>query len=230
MPGMVDSRGGGNSPPAPVEDRNGALSAGGVTEDKALLGWFAGENLGRLAQGVSHVASPPAMALAGYLAASLATGGSSAWIWSTVHTVLAIIFPLVVLVLMVRRHEIADIEIVRRDQRHIPLMFTFIMNGFSLFTMEVGQAPHLLRRFTEASTLMLLVIIVVTRWWKISVHTGAVALTGVLVWKVTSNSLFLVAGTSIMGLSRVYLRRHTVLQVVWGAVLGFAVGLLVFLA
>ena len=230
MPGLADPRGAGNAPPAPGRDGNGALSAGRVTEEKALLGWFSGENSHRLAQAVSHVASPPAMALVGYLAAAAAVGGASAWIWVVVHSLLAILFPLAVLVAMVRRHEVADIELFQRHQRHVPLMFTFIMNGYSLFLIEVGLAPNLLRRFTEAGTLMLLLIIVVTRWWKISVHTAAVALTGVLLWKVTGNSLFLVGGTALMALFRVHLRCHTVLQVLWGGVLGFGVGLLIFVS
>ncbi len=229
MAGIADYRGEGSASPATGRDRDGTLSAGPVTEDRNLAGWVPGGNPERLAQGVSHAASPPVMALVGFVAVAAGGGGPAAWVWAAVHTALAVVFPLLVLLAMVRRHEVGDLEIFQRRQRHVPLMFTFIMNGYSLFLQEFGQAPLLMRRFTEAGCLMLLLIIVITRRWKISVHTAAVALTGVLLWKVSGNSLFLVAGTSGMALSRVYLRRHTPWQVVAGGAVGFMVGLWLFL-
>lgn len=211
------------------QGRNGVLPHIPVTGGRTVPATGNRRRNENVAISISYLASPPVMSLTAYLLVASQVGGLRAWLWTASHVLLAIAFPVAVLVAMVRRREVSDLEILRRRQRIMPLMFSLTLSGYSLFLMEVGVAPLLLRQLTFSSTLLLLGLLVVTRYWKISVHTAGVALCGALVWAVWGTSLYLIAAVGAMGLARVYIKRHTFAQVVAGGVLGLVSGLPLFL-
>lgn len=203
----------------------GVLMAGMDSGTPAVVSPASRRLLTLVAEGYSHLASPPVMSLVVYLYAAFTLGGTRVWVWSWIHVVLAIIFPVAVLVAMVRRHEVSHIELVKRSQRIMPLLFTLVLTGYSLFLMEVGRAPFLLRQLTQASCLMLVALLLITRYWKISMHAAGVSLTGAFLWKMTGSPFLLIVPASAMAMARLYLHRHTPAQVLAGTILGVLVGL-----
>ncbi len=71
-------------------------------------------------------------------------------------------------------------------------------------------------------------ILVVTIFWKISVHCATAAVVGMLTWSLFDAALPALLGVAVMAWSRWRLGRHTVAQTVGGVLLGIAVFLLAF--
>jgi membrane-associated phospholipid phosphatase len=83
--------------------------------------------------------------------------------------------------------------------------------------------PAPLVRLTLAYTVLGLVLVLVSRHWKISVHCAGVAMAGTVLWRLHDAPLWLVLGLVTMAAARLVLRRHTPGQVVAGSLLGVLV-------
>ncbi|MBE0566191.1 MAG: hypothetical protein IH621_09555 [Krumholzibacteria bacterium] len=204
--------------PALVQLRRQALARAGLNEAPVRM-----RRLGlgpRLAVAFSHAASPPVMAAVSFVLLASTLPGTRPWAWTGAHVAVAVLFPLGALVVMHRRGEVRDLELTRRDQRTAPLLLTLLCAGLSLFAQAIGGAPAPLVSLAVAWTALVLALLVVTRRWKISVHTAGLAVAGALLWKLHGSPAWLLAGVTALGTARVVLGRHTVAQVVAGALLG----------
>ncbi len=116
---------------------------------------------------------------------------------------------------------IESTELLIREQRISPLTFAILSYALGFGILTVMHAPWLMRglMFCYATNTML--VLLITRRWKISIHTTGIA--GPLValsyqfgWGILPLYLLI----PIVGISRVKLHRHTPLQVIAGGVLG----------
>jgi len=178
---------------------------------------------GGLAEGWSNLGSPPVMVLAAFVMVSSTMGGADPWIWTGVHLAVAVLFPLVMLVALHRLGEVSDFEVSDRRQRLVPLLMTLVCTVGSLVFMEAGSAPGPHVRLALAYAAAVAVLVPVSPFWKISVHTAAAAVAGTVSWQLTGSPLWLLLLVSTMAASRVVLGRHTPAQVAAGALLGVAV-------
>ncbi|MBP3537390.1 MAG: phosphatase PAP2 family protein, partial [Muribaculaceae bacterium] len=94
------------------------------------------------------------------------------------------------------------------------------------------RAPVWLSTFYFGAAAVSLLSLIITRWWKISAHAGAVGgVAGGMYWLACHGLLMnpvlwlciVIALTGLLCWSRLYLGRHTVLQVIAGAVMAFLV-------
>jgi len=173
-----------------------------------------------LCEAWSHAASPPVMVLIAYALAAGTLPGSRPWIWTGFHVAIAVAFPLSMLFMMHGRGEVDDIELTNLRQRQSPLLLTTLATGFSLFVLETAVAPALLVRLTLAYTILGLVLVFVSRRWKISVHCAGVAVAGTVIWQLHGSPLWFATGVATMAGARVALGRHTVAQTLAGSLLG----------
>jgi membrane-associated phospholipid phosphatase len=120
-----------------------------------------------------------------------------------------------------------------RDRAHrtVPLLMCLASGLAGMAIMLLGGAPREVIALAWAMILTLVACLVITRWWKVSVHAtvagGAVAMVTLLYgpWL-----LLLAVLVVLVCWARVMVADHTVAQVVVGAVLGPVVGGAVFLA
>jgi membrane-associated phospholipid phosphatase len=117
-----------------------------------------------------------------------------------------------------------------RDGRTVPLLLCLGSTALGLAILLFG---HALRDVTALDVAMLVTLFactIVTRWWKISLHSavagGAVATLALLYGPFL---LVLVPFVVLIGWSRVAVRDHTVTQVIAGALIGPILGGAVFL-
>jgi membrane-associated phospholipid phosphatase len=178
---------------------------------------------------LSMVVSPPvAVAVAAVWIAALISE-PSAWWWAGLHIGLGILLPLTYIAWLAHRGKITDIDVQRREQRTIPMLFTLICTGLSGFILSLGAAPRLMIALIVAlctqSTILFLITTILR--WKISVHSatasGVATFLGVLMHALWLPALIV----PVIIWSRVRLRRHTFLQAVAGACLGIVVSLFV---
>ncbi|MEI7503620.1 MAG: hypothetical protein WCJ61_10085 [Paludibacter sp.] len=140
------------------------------------------------------------------------------------------LLPAVPILLMLRRGELHDLFISRREERTMPYLFSFMAYFFwSLFLWRTMQFPMFIVSMGIGSAVSIFIIVFINLKWKISAHLAGIGgLTGAIFgvcYRVAINPLwFLVVILSISALvaiSRIGLRAHTPGQVFAGFVVGF---------
>jgi membrane-associated phospholipid phosphatase len=174
-----------------------------------------------LANVVSQLASPPvlAVATAGLCAAHSHEAG--AWRWAAIHAGLTVAIPIIILVWLVARGTVSDLDVQHREQRVRPMLAALLGSAVSLALLSLGQAPQLLLSIGLATYLQLFLLFSITLRWKISVHTTAAASFTVLMCCLAgATALPLVGLILLVAWARMRLKRHSLAQAIAGALLG----------
>ncbi len=174
----------------------------------------------RVAQVVSHVASPPVLAAASAIAAAGVDGRPVAFLAAGLLILVAVVLPLATLVRQFRTGIISDLEVTRRQERLWPLLLTTTCVGSGAVLLLVIGAPPSVAGLGAILGVQSLLLLAVTGSWKISVHACAAASAGALCWLIAGR---LEPGLVLVGLmiwSRLALRRHSPAQCLAGAALG----------
>jgi membrane-associated phospholipid phosphatase len=188
----------------------------------------------RAARIVTEVLSPAVVVVALLLAVTWHGTGHDVWptlLWSVLIAFFFSVLPMAFLVWGARRGRWDGHWVRDRAHRTVPLLVCLASGLAGLVVMLVGGAPREVVALSVAMILTLVACLVITRWWKVSVHAtvagGAVAMVALLYgpWL-----LLLALLVALVCWARVMVEDHTVAQVVVGAVLGPVVGGAVFLA
>jgi len=158
-------------------------------------------------------------------------------IWSTAGVVfITAIIPIVFILILMRMGKVSDTAISNRNERMAPFCATILCYIGAAFFVRYLRAPYWIQNFYLAAAMVSAVSLLVTHWWKISAHTGAIGgLSGVIFWMtqrgllISAPLVWVCAAFLLLGLvawARMYLNKHTVLQTLAGAALGFTVELI----
>ncbi|TDP92154.1 phosphatase PAP2 family protein [Labedaea rhizosphaerae] len=150
--------------------------------------------------------------------------------WGLVVAVFTSVLPMVFIVRGARRGRWDGHHVRDREHRFVPLMVALGSGVAGLVVLLAGHAPQDVVALAASMLVTLAVCILITRWWKVSLHTtvaGGAAATIALLYGPAWLALFLLV--ALIGWSRVVLTDHTVTQVVAGALLGPVSGGAVFL-
>ena len=186
----------------------------------------AGGLYSRFAQVVSGVGSPPVVASAAILVTALRgtsahTASAQAVLWAVGQVALSVLAPFWYVVWLVKRGDITDVDVRLRKQRIGPLLVTVACTGVAWMGLWMGGAPRGLIWVAGGMWLQGLMILGITSRWKISVHTATAAAATTWSSLLLQTPLPALLVVPLVAWSRVWLRRHTVLQTVAGAALGF---------
>ena len=112
-------------------------------------------------------------------------------------------------------------ELIVREHRINPLTFGVISYAMGFFFLTLLDAPSIVRGLMFCYVTNTLVVLLITRRWKISIHTAAIAnpLVAIVVHFGWMMAPILVL-VPIVGMARVKLKRHDELQVVAGGLVG----------
>lgn len=171
---------------------------------------------------LTNVLSPPVLSAATAAALALPAGTAARPALAT-YLLCSVAAPLGVLAWLVRRGTVADMDVVRREQRALPMavMLAGLVLGWQL-AVALG-APPALRVMAGAQCVLGLVLLTVTTFWKISVHGAQAAAAAVLLSTMIPTSWPLAALVVLVAATRILLRRHTPAQTVAGVAAGLAV-------
>jgi hypothetical protein len=189
-----------------------------------------------LAEAVSDVLNPPAVTGAMGLALAISPAMTvplwPALGWGLLHGVLASLIPAVYIVYLFKTGAIGDLHMARRQDRHRPFVLGVTTAVVAWVLLAAFDAPQPFQRLALFDVGLLAAIAIINVWWQISIHgatiVGVVTISGVVfglpvaLW--ASPLVLLVAW------ARLYLRRHTVNQMIAGAGIGVLVALVVFVA
>lgn len=138
--------------------------------------------------------------------------------------------PYAFLLWSIRRGTVADRHIRQRTQRAVPLLFGMASVVLGLLLLLALNAPRELMALVGAMLAGLAVVLAITTVWKISVHTGVAAGSGVILAMTFGPVVLIptVVAVAAIAWGRVALKHHTPAQVVGGIVIGAPVAGLVF--
>jgi hypothetical protein len=182
---------------------------------------------------ISDLLSPPVIwgVVAFPIAARVSGSLEQTIIWGLIYTILVCILPAVYIGVMVMRGHITDMHMQVREQRVKPFLVSLLGTGLAWLVLTILGAPGLLPLFAIFTLLQIAIMLLITLYWQISMHsmsiTGAVVITGALYGLVPA--LVLSPLIPVVGLARIRLNRHTLAQVVAGCVLGGSATLVMWL-
>jgi membrane-associated phospholipid phosphatase len=187
----------------------------------------------RFAKLVTEICSPAiVVVLLPIAVAWQATGHQVAptLLWGLEVALFSSVLPMAFIIRGARRGKWDGHHVRNREGRLLPLSLALVSTAVGLAILLLGGAPRDVIALDVAMLGSLLVCLVITHWWKISLHCavagGAIATLALLYGPL---SLVLVVLLVLIGWSRVELGDHTPAQALAGSVVGPVVGGALFL-
>lgn len=155
-------------------------------------------------------------------------------IWSTLAVLfITALIPITVIAILMRKGRVSDVSISDPNQRTIPYLTSILCYLGAATYLLVLHAEWWLVLFMVGGALVAALSMLITHWWKISAHTGGMGgLCGMILWMAVHGLIeysplvwvsVSILMTGLMAWSRLYLERHTLLQVAAGALMSVAV-------
>jgi hypothetical protein len=139
-----------------------------------------------------------------------------------------LILPLSFLPVLIYFHHVKDITIGERRERLIPLFFTTICYYAGYYFISRFSPVKVINLFLLSSTLVVMLMLIVSLFWKISIHSAGIGgITGLIVILSLTYSIdmtfFLSTAILVSGIiftARLALNTHTLLQLIAGYLVG----------
>ena len=195
---------------------------------KAQRRQFSRQRLERLA---TELLAPAPTATILILAVALhsAPSPAAALRWAVLAILFGCILPFLYIIRGVRRRQLSDHHVRVREQRPLPIVVALVSVLAGLALLVVLGAPRDLLAVVVAMAAGLIVSLLITLVWKISVHTGAVAGTVIILALVFGPWLLVLEVFAFaVGWARMELGDHTRAQVIAGGIIGALVAAVTF--
>ncbi len=147
------------------------------------------------------------------------------------------IAPALAILLLKKTGLVDNVQLDKRSERMLPLLITALFFFLTFFLLKKVALPSLIYFYVLGATLLVLLCLIVTFRYKISIHSTSLGgFTGFLLtaswflgvdWSGLIMAAFLLSG--IVGASRIRLNAHTPMQVYSGYLMGLGVMLLLFI-
>ncbi len=186
----------------------------------------------RCARFVSNILAPSTISLPFVLLVSLyhSRSTTSALLFACLTLFFLTLGPMVYILIGVRKGWLSDVDVSRRTERAGPFLFGITSVALGLILLRYVHAPKNLETLLLITTISGVIMLIVTLWWKISIHAssmaGATTMLTVLYGAVMLPTFLLLI---LVSWSRVILRRHTTAQVIAGSLLSIALSVSILL-
>jgi len=142
------------------------------------------------------------------------------------------ILPTVPILLMLRKGDVSNVFISKREERTMPYLFSFLAYVFwALFMWRTMQFPTFLVAMGFGAAFSIFIIVFINLKWKISAHlAGMGGLTGAIFgvcYRMAINPVWLLGTvlliSAVVAIARIELKAHTPAQTLAGFLVGFVV-------
>ena len=184
--------------------------------------------LDQLARIISMVTEPPFVAALAIMALGIyySQNKPDAWVWA-IWGILLLLGPASLYVIFAYRYgRLRHLTLVERRERFFPLLLSLIgaFGGAIILFEKDASTPLLLLSYILIIELVL--ILIINFFWKISVHMITLgAIITVMMFLRDKQLGFLYLLLLPVGWARIYRQRHTLPQVIIGAILGILIAL-----
>ncbi|MBM2820540.1 MAG: hypothetical protein HW405_300 [Candidatus Berkelbacteria bacterium] len=149
--------------------------------------------------------------------------------WISIGFLFAIIIPGTYILWLIEKRDIRDFHLSDHNQRKIPFMIagiSAVIGAIALYLIQAAKPVIVMGAAYAANSVG---ISILTVFWKVSVHTAlysSVVTVIVILFGISFAPLYLILIP--LSWARVYRQRHTLSQVIGGAMIAFVVTALVF--
>lgn len=176
---------------------------------------------GYIAYYISAIFSPPLVVIYAVALSAPFLNVSSPLLWSVLFILLFIAPPALFVYRLLKKGVIKDFHMSNRKERIKPLVVITLNTLLGIYIFHIIGAPDIYILMSISSFLSILIIFIITLFWKISVHSVAVSgLYIVTMSQMSDLAVPIAILIPIVAWSRVQLSHHTVLQTVAGVFLG----------
>ncbi len=183
----------------------------------------------RLSRIVSNIVSPPVMfAVLGLALALHALPPVPALAWATVYGFFVSLTPILFVLYLLRIGRVAELHMSNTGERHLPYLVAILGSLAVIGLLRLLEGPELLLCLAFFNLVTIVVVAAVNMFWLISFHSAAAMAMDTIVVLVfgPAAGLALAPLVALVVAARLYLRRHTLGQVVGGLLLGMGCVLL----
>lgn len=183
-----------------------------------------------IARVVTELSGPAICAVVGLLIVAVRNAGNGAGAaWGGFAAIFVAGIPMAFIARGVKRGRWSDHHVNDRAQRVVPLLVALASVAVAVVLLAIVHAPQELIALVVAMLVGLLVVLIVTRWWKVSIHAAvAGGLFGILVVLFGALALLGLIPLAAVAWSRTVLDAHTWPQAIVGAGLGALVAVTLF--
>lgn len=171
----------------------------------------------------SNIVSPPVLfALLGLAFALYERPSLNGLLWAAVYGFFVSLLPILIVLYLLKTGRIAELHMSNTGERHIPYISAVLSAGIAFLIITFFDGPELLRCLTIFNMIELATLGVINAFWLISMHSTGIMATFLLVGLVFgwAYSLLVLPFVIMVCVVRLYLKRHTVLQIIAGLALG----------
>jgi membrane-associated phospholipid phosphatase len=171
----------------------------------------------------SNIVSPPVLfALLGLAFALYERPSLNGLFWAAVYGFFVSLLPILIVLYLLKTGRIAELHMSNTGERHIPYISAMVSAGIAFALISFFDGPELLRCLTIFNMIELAALGIINTFWLISLHATGIMATFLLVGLVFgwAYSLIVLPFVFLVCAVRLYLHRHTVMQVVAGLGLG----------
>ncbi len=185
----------------------------------------------RWARVISNLLSPPMVwgILVFFIAFHFAENRVQGLMWALTYGILVCLMPILYIAWRVRNGKISDLHMKERQERIVPFAVSIGCAVLAWIVLRMMNAPSILPLIAAITLVELVVMLVITFAWQISMHamsiSVAVVATGIVFG--ATPALFVSPLLPIVGAARLRLHRHTLAQVIAGAIVGALIPLVV---
>lgn len=187
----------------------------------------------RCARHISNILSPTAVSIPMILLVALyqASNVTNALIYAAVTLFFLSIGPFGYILLNVRMGKLSDVDVSKRSERAGPFIFGLISICLGWFVLVLTHGPGPLITTLMITAISGLVLMLITLWWKISLHASSLAGAATMLTAFYGAIMLPLFGLLVLVCwSRVVLRRHTLAQVIAGSLLSIVLSMLLLKA
>lgn len=184
----------------------------------------------RCARHISNILSPASISLPMILLVAFyqAHSVSSALWYAAITLFFLSVGPFGYILLNVHLGKLSDVDVSKRSERVGPFIFGLISACLGWFVLILAHAPGALVTMVMISALSGLVLLVITLWWKISMHASSLAGAATMLTAFYGSVMLPLFGLLLLvSWSRVVLRRHTIAQVIAGSLLSITLSMII---
>lgn len=171
----------------------------------------------------SNIVSPPVM----FAVLGLAIGLRSlpfwpGFGWAALYGVLVSLLPILFVLYLLHTGRIKELHMSNTGERHLPYLTAVLFAFIAFLLINTFDGPPLLRCLTIFNMVELAALAIINIYWLISIHATGIMATWLIVAFVFGWTASLIVVPFVISVCwvRLYLRRHTVAQVVAGLILG----------
>jgi len=187
--------------------------------------WHAEDHTGwtRAARLFSNIVSPPVIfAVVGLVLALYSLPAPQALTWAATYGLFVSLLPILFVLWLLETGRVQELHMSDTGERQLPYFVAIVCALFFLTLIVFADGPDLLRCLGIFNLIALSALSVINTRWLISFHATAIS----AAWAITAlvfGWLYSLPVLALLGLViavRLYLRRHTVSQVLGGLALG----------